>query len=92
MPKEKAADFVPVGTTEQMKNIKDHRDPLAFLLDRMDDEFEEMGTRMEAAKAALPYCHSKKGDVGVKESRANTAEGIAKGGGKFSTMKPPTVN
>ncbi|MBS7819636.1 hypothetical protein B9T11_07875 [Wohlfahrtiimonas chitiniclastica] len=89
---ENPADFVPVGTTEQIKRYKDTRDPLQFLLDRMDDEFEEMGTRMEAAKAALPYVHSKKGDIGVKENRANTAEGIAKGGGKFSTMKPPTLN
>lgn len=86
------AKFVPVGTTEQVKNYKDKRDPLQFLLDRMDDEFEEMGTRMEAAKAALPYCHSKKGDVGVKETRTNNAHDIAKGGGKFSTNKPPTVN
>lgn len=86
------AKLVPVGTTEQVKNYGDQIDPLEFLLGRVSDTTEEKGVRIECAKIALPYVHSKKGDVGVKEARTNNAHDIAKGGGKFSTMKPPTVN
>lgn len=85
------AKFVPVGTTEQVKNYKSKRDPLQFLLDRMDDEFEEMGTRMEAAKAALPYCHSKKGDVGVKQGREDNAKQLSSNS-IFATRKNTSIN
>lgn len=94
VPDEIIADFIPVGTTSAFKNIKDRRDPLEFLLDRMDDDYEDSKLRIDAAKAALPYVHSKKGDVGVKQSREDNAQDLSKGAGsgRFGMQAPPKVN
>ena len=37
--------------------------PLDFLLRVMRDEGEERATRLDAAKAAAPYCHGKRAPV-----------------------------
>ena len=86
VPDEIIADSIPVGTTSALRSHKDRRDPLEFLLGLMDDDFEDIKTRVEAAKAALPYVHSKKGDVGVKQSREDDAKELA-GSSIFSTRR-----
>lgn len=94
--KEDVADFVPMGTAEKVKTATKKGDPdsLAFLLHVMDDDFEDIKTRVECAKAALPYQHSKKGDVGVKQSREDNAQDLSKGAGsgRFGMQAPPKVN
>lgn len=97
--KEEVDDYVPVGTSEQVQKVfakgEVKPDALNFLLQVMSDDFEDIKTRVECAKAALPYQYAKKGDVGVKESRENNAQDLASGGGsgRFAAMAPPkTVN
>ncbi len=74
-----------------IKTAASRSDPLAFLLSIMDDSAEDTDTRVNAAKAALPYCHGKIGEVGKKESRQQEAGRIAGGQAKskFQTMAPP---
>jgi phage terminase small subunit len=43
--------------------------------------------QMKALLALLPYVHTKKGDGGVKDERAEKAKKAA--GGKFSAAAPP---
>ncbi len=92
--KEDVADFVPVGTSSKVKKFKSKPDPLKFLLGVMDDDFEDIKTRVECAKAALPYVHAKMGDIGKKQSQEEQAKDMASGGGsgRFAAMAPPKVN
>lgn len=60
-------------------------DPLQFLIDVMNDKDNEMGLRLHAAKAALPYKHGKVAEKGKKETKAEAARDGAKSG-KFATL------
>lgn len=60
-------------------------DPLQFLIDVMNDKENEMGLRLHAAKAALPYKHGKVAEKGKKETKAEAARDGAKSG-KFATL------
>lgn len=93
VPDEIIADSIPIGTTDGVRNHRSKKDPLEFLLNVMSDGGEDPKLRIEAAKAALPYVHSKKGDVGVKQSREDNAEELSKGGGtgRFSAGAPPSA-
>lgn len=48
-------------------------DPLAYLSEVMTTSPDER-MRIEAAKAMLPYCHAKKGEMGKKETQQQVAE------------------
>ena len=93
---ENVADFVPVGTTEKAKSAirNSPGDSLNFLLGVMSDITEDIKLRVECAKAALPYQHAKKGDVGIKQSREDNAVDISRGGGsgRFAAIAPPKIN
>lgn len=54
-------------------------DPLEFMLKLMADVSEDPKTRLEAAKAAIPYMHAKKGEVGKKEEKRTAAEKVKEG-------------
>lgn len=54
-------------------------DPLEFMLKLMADVSEDPKTRLEAAKAAIPYLHAKKGEVGKKEEKRTAAEKVKEG-------------
>lgn len=54
-------------------------DPLEFMLKLMADVGEDPKTRLEAAKAAIPYMHAKKGEVGKKEEKRTAAEKVKEG-------------
>ena len=60
-------------------------DPLQFLIDVMNDKDNEMGLRLHAAKAALPYKHGKVAEKGKKETKADEAK-QATNSGKFATL------
>lgn len=60
-------------------------DPLQFLIDVMNDKENEMGLRLHAAKAALPYFHGKVAEKGKKETKADEAKKATQGG-KFGTL------
>ena len=56
-------------------------DPLEFLIAAMQSSGLDDKSRLDAAKAALPYKHGKVGDKGKKETKADIAkEAAAKGG------------
>lgn len=52
---------------------KRRTDPLTYLLQLMNDETATPYRRDRAAAAALPYCHPKKAEVGVKAERQAAA-------------------
>lgn len=54
-------------------------DPLEFMLKLMADVGEDPKTRLEAAKAAIPYLRAKKGEVGKKEEKRTAAEMVKEG-------------
>ena len=61
-------------------------DPLTFLLALMNDGRADTRTRLAAAVAASPYCHTKKAE-GVKNQRQDAAKKAATG--KFGASSPP---
>lgn len=94
IPDEIIADSVPVGTTEGVRNHRNKKDPLEFLINVMNDSGEDPKLRVDAAKAALPYVHGKKAPVGVKQGREDNANDLAggAGSGRFASQAPPKVN
>ena len=64
------------------------KDPKAFLIAVMNDAGEESKTRIDAAKALLPYVCQKVGEVGKKEERQEAAKKVAS---RFSTAAPPKL-
>jgi phage terminase small subunit len=61
-------------------------DPLKFLLDVMNDAAADGKLRVDAAKAALPFVHAKKGEAGKKEAKQEDAAKIAS---KFGARPAP---
>jgi hypothetical protein len=52
-------------TIEQIEAIEaSGLTPLDFMLDVLRDELRPFDARMDAAKAAAPYCHAKRAPVG----------------------------
>ena len=62
-------------------------DPLAFLVSLMNNQAADLRTRVDAARALLPYLHAKVGESGKKAAQASEAKVVARG--KFAPMKPP---
>lgn len=60
--------------------------PLEFLLSVMNDNTAEDRLRLEAAKTAAPYVHTKKGEGGKKEEQQDAAK---KAANKFAALPPP---
>jgi len=63
--------------------------PLAFLLSVMNDNEVEDRLRIDAAKAAAAYVHTKPGEVGKKDERQDAAKKAASG--KFGASAPPKL-
>jgi len=63
-------------------------DPLEFLKSVMNNRAEDIDTRKDAAKAMLPYLHSKKGEGGKKDAKQAAAKAVAS---KFMGMAPPQL-
>lgn len=62
-------------------------DPLAFLMDKMNDDGLDIHTRVRVAIAAVQYKHPKYGDGGKKESIAEAAKKA--GAGRFAPAAAP---
>lgn len=69
---------------------KEHEDPKAFLIERMNDESIDPRLRIDAAKALLPYLYTKSGGEGKKAAREEAAKDVA-GGGKFGAGQAPKL-
>jgi len=65
-----------------------HSDPKDFLLAVMNDLESEAKLRVDAAKALMPFVHSRKGEGGKKDAAKEAAE---KAAGKFSRQAPPKL-
>jgi len=66
--------------------IEESADPQKFLIDLMNDPSADPRMRLDAAKALMPFMHSKPG-TGKKEERAQAAKKA--GAGKFAPVAPP---
>lgn len=65
-----------------------HSDPKDFLLAVMNDLESEAKLRVDAAKALMPFVHSRKGEGGKKDA---AKEAAVKAAGKFSRQAPPKL-
>lgn len=65
------------------------RDPVAFLTSLMVDVGADIKVRADAAKALLPYTHTKKGEAGKKDEQKEAAAVAARG--RFAPMAPPRL-
>lgn len=74
---------VPVGETLA------HKDPKVFLLALMNDLEADVKLRADAAKALMPFMHTKLGEGGKKDQRQDAAKKVA--GGKFAAAAPPRL-
>lgn len=63
-------------------------DPLTFLKAVMNDAGAEAKTRVDAAKALMPFVHQKLGESGKKQKRQAEAEKVAS---RFSPAPPPKL-
>lgn len=73
---------VPVGDTLA------HKDPKVFLLALMNDLEADVKLRADAAKALMPFMHTKLGEGGKKEQQAEAAKKVAS---KFASAMPPKL-
>jgi hypothetical protein len=55
--------LVAAGAPPKLATKPPRQQPLEFLLNVMDDETQPIATRVDAAKAAAPYVHFRKGLV-----------------------------
>jgi len=73
---------------ENAGGIVVYEDPLDFLKAVMNSAAEDIDIRKDAAKAMLPYVHSKKGEGGKKDAKQAAAKAVAS---KFAGMAPPQL-
>ena len=78
----------PEPVPEIVRAAGEYDDPLEFLKSVMNDRDEDIDTRKDAAKAMLPYLHSKKGEGGKKDAKQAAAKAVAS---KFMGMAPPQL-
>lgn len=64
-----------------------HGDPKKFLEMLLDNNLVDVKSRLDAAKALMPYKYKKLGEVGKKEQKEEDAKNAASRG--FSPGKPP---
>lgn len=83
----------PAATTDESEpdivtiEIPETEDPKVFLTALMNCPKAGVKARLEAAKALLPFEHSKVGEKGQKEKRAEAAKEAGKG--KYGTAPAP---
>ena len=65
-------------------------DPKAFLIATMNDYDADAKLRVDAAKALMPFIHSRKGEGGKKEEKENAAKTASQG--KFGAAPPPPAH
>jgi phage terminase small subunit len=78
----------PQQPEENSGRIGVYEDPLDFLKAVMNSSDEDIDIRKDAAKAMLPYIHSKKGEGGKKDAKLTAAKAVAS---KFAGMAPPQL-
>jgi len=66
-----------------------HSDPRAFLLAAMNDQELDPRLRIDAAKALMPFTHTKLGEGGKKDQKNEAAKKA--GAGRFASAAPPTL-
>lgn len=71
--------------------IPETEDPKVFLTALMNCPKAGVKARLEAAKALLPFEHSKIGEKGKKQTKAEGAKETAAGGDVYATRKPPSL-
>lgn len=71
--------------------IPETEDPKVFLTALMNSPKAGVKARLEAAKALLPFEHSKIGEKGKKETKADGAKQTAAGSDVYATRKPPSL-
>ena len=82
-PKEPQKLDIPVPVGEALA----HKDPKLFLLALMNDLEADVKLRADAAKALMPFMHTKLGEGGKKDQQQDAAKRVA--GGKFAAAAPP---
>lgn len=83
-----AVTDAPQQPEENSGAIGVYEDPLDFLKAVMNNAVEDIDIRKDAAKAMLPYIHSKKGEGGKKDAKQAAAKAVAS---KFAGMAPPQL-
>jgi phage terminase small subunit len=71
--------------------IPETEDPKVFLTALMNCPKAGVKARLEAAKALLPFEHSKIGEKGKKATKADGAKETAAGSDVYATRKPPSL-
>lgn len=71
--------------------IPETEDPKVFLTALMNCPKAGVKARLEAAKALLPFEHSKIGEKGKKATKEEGAKQTASGSDVYSTRRPPTL-
>ena len=66
-----------------------HSDPRAFLLAAMNDKELDARLRIDAAKALMPFTHTKLGEGGKKDQKQDAARKA--GAGKFGSSEAPKL-
>jgi phage terminase small subunit len=66
-----------------------HSDPKAFLLAAMNDGALDPKLRLDAAKALMPFTHTKLGEGGKKDQKQDAARKA--GAGKYGSAEPPKL-
>jgi phage terminase small subunit len=72
-------------------DIVETEDPKVFLTALMNCPKAGVKARLEAAKALLPFEHSKIGEKGKKAAKADSAKETAGGSDVYATRKPPAL-
>lgn len=71
--------------------IPETDDPKAFLVALMNSPKAGVKARLEAAKALLPFEHSKMGEKGKKVTKEEGAKELAGRGHAYGSRKPPSL-
>lgn len=71
--------------------IAETDDPKAFLIALMNSPKAGVKARLEAAKALLPFEHSKMGEKGKKVTKEEGAKELAGRGHAYGSRKPPKL-
>lgn len=79
----------PVEAGFDLAQALRHSDPKDFLLAVMNDFGSDAKLRFDAAKALMPFVHSRKGEAGKKDSAKEAAEKAATG--RFGVRQPPKL-
>ncbi len=79
----------PLETLDLGMPLGDGWNPLEFLLALMHCPTADTRLRLDAAKAAAPYCHARVSAAGKKEQKQSAAK--VAGAGKFAPGAPPKL-